>query len=107
MNESRTNRILRALLRAGKQAPKLDKARAELGLETRLMAAIRARASAPESPWPIWNRWVWRAVPGLAALVVLLACLELLGPPGEPAANWWNDPLGLELALAERLGGGL
>jgi hypothetical protein len=107
MTEPQTKRILRALLRAAKTAPKPDTAIAELGFETRLLATIRERAGASELPWLMWNRWVWRLAPVLAAVVIALACWEFFGANGSASWALWGDPLGLELALAEQLGGGL
>jgi hypothetical protein len=105
MNESRTNRILRALLRAAKAAPELDAAKAELGFETRLLASIRARRAVEESPWLLWNRLVWRAVPTIAAVVLLLACVEWFGQPSDASFASWSDPLGFEQMLTQELGG--
>ena len=62
MNESRIDRIRNALIRAGRQeqAPEPSPY-----FETRLMATISERQAAEESPWQLWNRVVWRLVPGI------------------------------------------
>jgi hypothetical protein len=107
MNETKANNILRTLLRAGKAAPKLDTAKAELPFDTRLMATIRERQAGQESLWVWCNRFVWRLVPVMTAIVLLLACLEYFGPTQDASVFAWSDPLGFELALSEHLGGGL
>jgi len=105
MNESKIDRIRRVLVRTAKRQPELDTAKAELGFDTRLLAAIRERKADDESPWALWDRLVWRAVPVVAALAVVLACIEVPGPAGDESWLSWGDPLGLELALVEQVGG--
>lgn len=107
MHESRTDRILRALLRAGKVSPELDTAKTDLGFETRLMATIRERKAAEESPWWLWNRLVWRAVPVLTVAVALLVCSEFLASRTDSSLLSWSDPLGFEQVLSGELGGWL
>ncbi len=106
MNESQTDRVARVLLRAGRSGPPLELAKAEAAFGTRLMAALRERKAAEESPWLLWNRVVWRLVPALAAAVLVLAGFSFLGTNGDDALASWRDPLGLDLALVDGFGGG-
>jgi hypothetical protein len=71
----------------------------------RLMAAIRERQSIRESSILAWNRAAWRLMPVMAAIGLLFACASILGTAREPILPAWTDPLGLELALADYIGG--
>ena len=105
MNESRIDTIRKALIRAGRreQTPESPP-----HFETRLMAAIRERKDVEESPWILWNRIVWRLVPVMAVIVLVLAGYSFMGTSTDATLSSLHDPLGLELAMADNfLGDGL
>lgn len=108
MNETPHDRIWRVLRRADKLAPPLDTARAELGFETRVMATIRVRAAEEQSPWFVWGRLLWRAVPATAALAMLAgaAAMYLFGGNGDDF-TLLSDPLGYDTTMTVLLGGAL
>ena len=108
MNESNGNRIVRALLRAGKTEPKMDTTKAELGFETRLMATIRERRAVDGSPWFVWHRVVWGFVPIITIITLALGIVWWSGSTSDSSSfALLGDPLGLEVVLTDYLGGSL
>ncbi|MSR65503.1 MAG: hypothetical protein EXS18_06945 [Verrucomicrobiae bacterium] len=72
------------------------------------MATIRERKAVEDSPWMLWNRVVWRLVPVMAAIVVVLAGYSFMGNSTDATLSSLHDPLGLEFAMADNfLGDGL